>query len=404
MYLVLSGTMTLLGQGGYRAWNRDVRLRLLPVSGRAAAVSRILVGWIYIASVSVSYIAVTVLMGRVEFYSTAAPSAAVFVLHASALAVALVLSDTSALWGDEKGAIARVTILVLVYLPLIGGIFMKIYDVLVPALVRDTPLLLGVAGIGTLFAAISVYSHSRYEICIGSPSTSMRPSTIRARVSTESSVRYLLRTHWVSFCWAYLLTGCAHLVLFHLMRWMAAGKEWDFAAPNTGRRVIAFIFATAFAGTIIQTSIDGEEPSHRQLGLLPVRLGDLAVYRTIAMTAAWFPYVTFWALWSIFHSNLPLAFTFLSAAASMWICQSLFVHLLDRGLRSPSSRFDVFIDSWSPAVALLPMVFAFFATAIGQVKLLELSAVPVAVSTFGVAAILAVFTTSSFIRRGSYVA
>ena len=53
VYIMVSGMLVLMNHAGYRMWNRDVRIRLLPVSARSAAVTRIVVGWSFLVCASV---------------------------------------------------------------------------------------------------------------------------------------------------------------------------------------------------------------------------------------------------------------------------------------------------------------------------------------------------------------
>ena len=403
VYIMVSGMLVLMNHAGYRMWNRDVRIRLLPVSARSAAVTRIVVGWSFLVCASVVHVGVAIFAGR-DPEVVVLNSAAVLALHAAALAFAYILSDTSPLWGGKKGIIAPFVVMGLVYLPVIGGVIAKGYHVLVPLMTTNPVLFLSFVSLALLLAAAGVQTHIYYEVWIGPPPTLFTPTSVQIKRRADSPVWYLLRTHLRSYRWAYLLTAVVHIGLYLLLS-RKTGLDWDFTSMKTMARVVAMIVATAIAGSVFQAILDGEEPNRCQYALLPIAPRKLGIYRSILMGNIWLPYVAFWIAWGVVRSSISFALAVLAAAFAMWILQSLFVLLLDIGVRSPSPRFEAIFNVWSPGVGVIPHVVAAFLVT-GSMRALwpfGHDLIPVTLVALILVVLLSITTVRSYANRRSYV-
>lgn len=405
MHLTFSMMAVLMTHAGFRSAGKDSRLRLLPISARVAGVSRIFVGWSYLASLAATHIIVASLSGRVDPLEAIGSTAAVFVLHAAFLALGYTLSDTAVIWGGKGGIVAPLVILFGVYAPPFAAIYLKVYHSIVPVMTGDPTLFAGAAGVATVLAVIGIYTHVRYEVWVAPPATPFRPSSVEAMRSDVSPLRYLLRSHLHAYRWPYLLQ-----IVFHVgfCFWMQSKSDhpWDFTEPKKIASVAGLIIATTVMGAIVQAIVDGEEPKRCQYSLLPIDLTTLARYRSLIVTNLWMPHAGFWVVWGGVTGNAELAAFVLGVAGVIWILQSAFLFLLDRGLLTPSERFRVFFDVWSPGVNVPPalvLIFGMMAVSSLNRSFFEEMPVVVLILTFGVAILLRYVSIRSYVNRRRYL-
>ncbi len=405
MHLTFSMMTVLMNHAGFRSAGKDSRLRLLPISARAAGVSRIFVGWSYLAILAAVYVIVASLSGRVDPLEAISSTAAVFVLHAAVLALGYTLSDTVMIWGGKGGIVAPFVILFVVYGPPFAAIFLKVYHSIVPAMTGDPVIFLGVVGIATLLAVVGIQTHVRYEVWVAPQANLLRTSSAKAIGHAVSPLRYLLRTHLRAYRGSYLLQIVCHAGLCFWMQ-SRSDQPWDFTSPKQIASVIGLIIATTVMGAIFQAIVDGEEPKRCQYSILPVDLTTLARYRSIVVATLWLPHAGFWIVWGSVTGNAELAAFVLGVAGVIWILQSAFLFILDRGLLAPSARFQVFVEVWSPGVSVPPaivLIFGMIAVSSLNRSFFEGMPVIVFILTFGLAILFRNLSIRSYVNRRSYL-